>query len=257
MFWATVRLPITPSARRSSDEKTIRLSMADAGRGHPHGLAVDLDLPGIRAVGAVQQPDELGATRSEEAGDADDLALVHVEVGGLEHAAAADSGRAQHGRAGAVDDPRGHGRDGGELVELAADHLRDQRLAGKVRRGVLADELAVAQDRDAIGDLVHLIEEVAHEQDRDPAVAEVAHDGEELLDLAAVEARCRLVEDQHLRVEHHRAADGDELLDRDGVARQRGAGVDVQAEVVEVARRLAVQRPSSRCRRRRAARGRA
>ena len=63
---------------------------------------------------------------------------------------------------------------------------------------------------------------------------------EQLLDLAAVEAGGRLVEDEHLRVEHHRAADGDELLDRDGVARQRGAGVDAQAEVVEVARRLAV-----------------
>ena len=142
--------------------------------------------------------------------------------------------------AGAVDRALGHGRDGGELVELTADHLRHEGFAGEVRGEVLADELAVAQDRDAVRDLVHLVEEVAHEEDRDPAVAQLAHDREQLLDLAAVEAGGGLIEDEHLRVEHHRAADGDELLDRDGVARQRGAGVDVQAEVVEVARRLAV-----------------
>ena len=63
----------------------------------------------------------------------------------------------------------GHGRDGGELVELAADHLGDERFAGEVGGEVLADELAVAQDRDAVGDLVDLVEEVADEEDRDAA----------------------------------------------------------------------------------------
>ena len=103
MFCATVRSPMTPSPRRSSDENTMRLSIARAGRGHPDGLAVDLDLPGVGAVGAVQQPHEFGAPGAEQAGDADDLALVDVDVGGLEHAAAPDAGRAQHRGAGAVD----------------------------------------------------------------------------------------------------------------------------------------------------------
>ncbi len=204
-------------------------------------MAVDLDLAGVRAVGAVQQAHEFGAARAEQAGDADHLALVDVDVGRLEHAATADAGGPQHRGAGAVDLAGGHRRDGGELVELTADHLGDEGLAGEVCGDVFADELAVAQDRDAVGDLVDLIEEVTDEEDRHPAVAEVAHDAEELLDLAAVKARGRLVEDEHLGVEHHGAADGDELLDRDGVAREGGARVDVQAEVVEVTCGLAVR----------------
>ena len=104
--------------------------------------------------------------------------------------------------------------------------------------------LSVAQHRDAIGDLVDLVEEVGDEQDRDAVVAQAADDGEEPLDLVAVEARGRFVEDQHPRIDHHGAADRDELLDGDRVARQQRVRVELQAEVLEVSRRLGVDRSS-------------
>ena len=84
-----------------------------------------------------------------------------------------------------------------EVVELAADHLGDELVAGQVADEVLADERAVAQHGDAVGDLVDLVEEVGDEEDGDAAVAQVADDAEELLDLAAVEAGGRLVEHEH------------------------------------------------------------
>ena len=127
-------------------------------------------------------------------------------------------------------------RDRFQLVQLAADHLGDQLAARQVVDEILADELPVAQNGDAVRDLVDLVEEVADEQHGDAGIAEVADDGEQLLDFAAVQTRGRLVEDQHLGVEHHRAADRDQLLDRDGVAGEDRAGVDLQSEALEVAR---------------------
>ena len=47
------------------------------------GAAVDLDVPGVRVVRAVEQADELGAPGAQQPGDADDLAVVDVEVGRL------------------------------------------------------------------------------------------------------------------------------------------------------------------------------
>ena len=152
-------------------------------RRDPDGLAVDLDLAGVGAVGAVEQPDQLGPSGTEEPGDPDDLAVVDVDVGRLEDAAPADPGRSQHGRRGAVDVALGDLRDGLELDESRPDHLRHEVAAGEVLRAVLADELAVAEHRDPVRDLVDLLEEVADEQDGDALVAQVADHREQPLDL--------------------------------------------------------------------------
>src|SRR5690606_41754142 len=53
---------------------------------------------------------------------------------------------------------------------------------------LLADELAVAQDRHPVGDLVDLVEEVRHEQDRDALVLQPPHHLEQPGDLIGVEA---------------------------------------------------------------------
>ena len=115
---------------------------------------------------------------------------------------------------------------------------------------VLAHQLAVAQHGHAVGDLVHLLEEVAHEQDGHACGPQLADDGEQLLDLAPVQAGRGLVEDQDPGVEHHGATDRDQLLDGQRVAGQHRAGVDLHAEAPQVRRRPARARPSSRSGRR-------
>ena len=113
----------------------MRRSIAWRGDDMRAAVPVHLDVSGIGAVGAVEQPDELGPARAEEAGDAHDLAGEDVDVDRLEYAPRARSPLARStGVARAVDLTLGDGRQRRELVELAADHLRDELGAGEVRR---------------------------------------------------------------------------------------------------------------------------
>ena len=98
---------------------------------------------------------------------------------------------------------------------------------------VLADEAAVAQHGDAVGDAVHLVEEVGDEQHGHAGRPHPLDDLEELVDLAGVEARRRLVEDQHLGVDLHRPGDRDELLHGDRVRLERRRRVDVEVQLLE------------------------
>jgi hypothetical protein len=104
-----------------------------------------------------------------------------------------------------------------------------EELAGEV----LADELAVAQHRDAVADLVDLVEEVRHEDDRDAAFLEVADHAEQLGALVEVETRRGLVEHQDPGLGRDRAGDRHELLDGEGVPAEDRGRVDVEAEVGE------------------------
>ena len=104
-----------------------------------------------------------------------------------------------------------------QVLDAPAEHLLDEVDPQQLLGEVLADEPAVAQHRDPVADLVDLIEEVRHEQDRDAALLQLADDAEELGHLVEVEARRRLVEHEHLDVDRDRAGDGDELLHGEGV----------------------------------------
>ncbi len=97
--------------------------------------------------------------------------------------------------------------------------------------GAHADEAAVAQHRDSVGDLVNLIDEMGDEDDGDAARLEVAHDLEKKRGLLGVEARGRLVEHQNAGVVLERAGDRHELLDRDGVGPERPLDVDLGADI--------------------------
>ena len=77
--------------------------------------------------------------------------------------------------------------------------MRISSIRGSSAVVALADQPAVAQNRDAVADLVDLIEKMRDEDDADAAQRELAHDREQDLDLVAIEARGRLVEDQHPR----------------------------------------------------------
>ena len=86
---------------------------------------------------------------------------------------------------------------------------------------VLADQLAVSQDGDPVTDLVHLVEEVRDEQDRDTPLLEVADHAEQLGALLAVQARCRLVQDEDAHFRGDRSSDGHQLLHGERVATQQ------------------------------------
>ena len=154
-----------PSSRRSSEENAIRCSMAWRGRSILAGVAVRPRRAGVGPVGAVEQPHQLGAPGAQEPGDADDLALEHVEVAGSSTPAAHAGGLEDRHRRAVDLAPRSRrwprGRRAARPIILVTSS------SWQVLDEVLAHELAVAQHRDAVGDLVDLLEEVAHEQDGD------------------------------------------------------------------------------------------
>jgi hypothetical protein len=82
--------------------------------------------------------------------------------------------------------------------QLAPEHRGDQRLRPQLARAPFADPGAVAQDRDAVRHLVHLIKEVGDEHDGQAFAAQPAQHLEQLADLVLVQAGGRLIEDQHL-----------------------------------------------------------
>ena len=144
-----------------------------------------------------------------------------------------------------------------EGLELAADHQLDQLELGGLGDHPLLDQLAVAQDRHPVGDLVDLVEEVGDEDDRDALVAQAAHHLEQLRHLVGVQAGGRLVEDQHARLDVDGAGDGDQLLDGDRVLAELGGRVDVDAEALEGRPGPAVHRADVDARRTGGARARA
>ena len=203
----------------------------------PHGLArrlqshrhaLDLGRPGIGAFDAEHQPRRFGAARAEQPGEADHFAVAQREIERRDIAglAVAFEARADVAR---LMRPGG-GAFAGGLRKLAAQHHPDQ-FEARQRRGVTrSDQLAVAQDGDAIGDLVDLVEEMGDEDDADAARGELAHDAEQDRDLVTVETRGRLVEDQHPRRQIDGAGDRDDLLDRDRIVAKRRGHVDMKAE---------------------------
>ena len=116
------------------------------------------------------------------------------------------------------------------LHELAPEHERDQFQPRQFPGRRRSDEATVAQHGYAIGDPVHLIEEVGDEDDGDAAAFKIAQDPEQELGLVGVEAGGRLVEHQNPRVVFERARDRDQLLNRDRIRAERAFGVDVDTE---------------------------
>ena len=109
--------------------------------------------------------------------------------------------------AGALVDPQQH---------LAADHQARQALLGRPCRRQRLDLLAAAQHRDPVGDLEHLVQLVADEDDRLALLGQAAHDREQLLRLLRGQHRRRLVEDEDVRAAVERLQDLDPLLLADG-----------------------------------------
>jgi hypothetical protein len=118
-----------------------------------------------------------------------------------------------------------HRRAAGCIVHLAAQHFADEREARELGSGKFADELAVAQDGNAVADRVNLIEKMRDEHDAEAVGAQAAHHGEEFRDLFFVETGRRFVEHEQARAKVESAGDGDHLLHRDGERTELGVDV--------------------------------
>ena len=118
-------------------------------------------------------------------------------------------------------------------------------LVGRAR----LDVTAVADDGDDVGDLADLLEPVADVEDRDAAVAQAAHRGEEVVDLVGRERGGRLVHDQQARARRQRLRDLEQLPVGDAEAAHRRVRVDVDRRSPRgCGPSRPASRPSRRCR---------
>jgi hypothetical protein len=120
-----------------------------------------------------------------------------------------------------------------EFGEFAAHHFGDElesRQGGGFER---ADEFAIAQNGDAIGDGINLVEEMGDENDAEALRFESAHDVEEARDFAFIETGGGFVEDEHLRRYIEGSRDRNELLDCDGVVGESFGDVHIDAKALE------------------------
>ena len=209
-------------------------------------------LPGVGRVEPDQRLGQLGLAVALHAGERVDLAAAHGEATRRRRAPRRSSSTTVTPSTSSTD-VAGLGRllVDGEL-HRPADHQRGQ-LVGRVGRLGLADDLAAADHGDRVGDRADLAQLVGDEDDRRAAVAQRAHDRDQLVGLLRREHGGRLVQDQQLGVAAQRLDDLDPLLDADRqVARparraaRRGRSARRSPRTSRRARRRS-RKPSRRC----------
>ena len=119
------------------------------------------------------------------------------------------------------------------LEDRPADHHRDDLLDLGVGGPDGIDVAAVAHDRDAVGDLLQLLQAVGDVDDAHALTAQLASDAEELVDLRIGQRGRRLVHDQDGGVERERLGDLDHLLLGDGQCRGPLAGIEAETQLLE------------------------
>ena len=102
-------------------------------------------------------------------------------------------------------------RDPGNLRRLAGSDRVDDLVLRHLRAREQARVAPEPKHGDAIGDLEDVVEVVRDQDDREALLAEPLDEREHLLGLRDAERRGRLVEDDELRVPHHRPGDRDRL----------------------------------------------
>ena len=113
---------------------------------------------------------------------------------------------------------------------LTPDHQRGQLLLGRALARKRLDLLAAPEDRHPVGDLEHLVQLVADEDDGHALAGQRAQDPEELERLLRREHGSRLVEDQDLRAAEEGLQDLDPLLLADADVLDARVRVDGELE---------------------------
>ena len=138
---------------------------AGAGRARGHRLPVDPHLAGVGGARAEDRLRELGAPGADQAGERHDLAPAHGERDVLELAVAGEPLDLERDVAGLAALARE------ELLERAPHHELHERLGVEVVRRAGLHVLAVAHDRDAVGEAEDLLEPVRDVDDADALAA--------------------------------------------------------------------------------------
>ena len=125
-------------------------------------------------------------------------------------------GRRTRSRASSTGAPIGTAVFGKKGFDATPDHHLDEFGRAGLRHRPRSDVGAVAQHRDAVGDLEQLVEPMADVDDPDAAAFELADDVEQARDVALGQRGGRLVHDQDARVVRQRAQNLDPLAVADG-----------------------------------------
>ena len=126
------------------------------------------------------------------------------------------------------------------VLEVAADHVADDAVLRDIGLGDRLDRLAVADDRDGVGDLLDLVQLVADDDRRDPLLREAQDQVEQVVGVLVVERGGRLVEDEELDLLRERLRDLDELLLADADLIDLRRRVLLQTDALEQLARLEV-----------------
>ena len=178
---------------------------------HLDVFAVDVDASGVDGQEAEESLGDFGTPGSEEPGDAEDFALLHGEADVLESSLGVEGFDAQ-----AFLGVLREGWDASALVEFLASHVVGDLLAVEVFDRRIDDVASRAHDGDALRNRHDLVELVRHEDEGNALRAQLFDDHKQARDLTLGEGGRRLVHDEKLRVSGQGAADGCELLVRDG-----------------------------------------
>ena len=155
------------------------------------GDAVDVDGAGRGGHVTGDQRHHVLAAAAGDAGDADDLAAVQLQVEGLDVAA-------RHSLDLESDHVVDALRRADAQLDLVADHQLDEFAVIERSDIECGDPLAVAQDRHFVSDLEHLVEVVRHVEDCHAARLEQADGLEETLHIGAGQRGRRFVEHQEV-----------------------------------------------------------
>ena len=185
-----------------------------------HLFAVHKHLAAGLLIGAEYGADAFAAAGTQQTGETVDLTLVDVEVKGLDALRAAEALCLQHRRAQIHQCRIAVILDGGHVVQLFTQHLGNQLHPGQILNDILANQLTVPQNRNAVADLVNLIQEVGNKDDAHALCLQVPHQLKQLFHFLLVQRGGGLVQNQDLTVHIHCPGNGHHLLHGNGAAAQ-------------------------------------
>ena len=155
MLSATGTFMSRPSSRRFSVRKAMRAAMARRGVIPAAGLPPMTSSPAVEGIEAENDAGELGAARAHQPEEADDLARRHLEVDAANHAPSGQGAGLHEDLVAAGTSARRV-----KLVDVASEHQVDHAGDRELRRGAGCDQAAVAQDRNVVGQRLHVAEDV-------------------------------------------------------------------------------------------------